>query len=264
MLKLIQMAKSSIVSEIPDLNYTEKSDYLNPDEFSNLVQNRRSCRVYLDEPVPEEVIQKCLDLALLAPNSSNLQPWEFYWVKSDEKRKKLNEYCLNQATARTAPEIIVAVARRDTWNRNRKLMLKAFNDQKEVMVVDSAFYYYEKLVPLAYGQGPLGAFGMMKRIGMSLLSISKPMPRQPKSISDMRVWANKSTALACENLMLAFRAHGYDTCPVEGLDHRRIRRLLDLPFKAEVCMAITVGKRSDKGIYGPRVRFDRDLFVKKI
>jgi len=258
------MAKSNILTDVPDHEYSEGSDYNNPEEFTNLVQNRRSCRVYLDEPVPEEIIEKCLNLALLAPNSSNLQPWEFYWVKSDEKRQKLNYYCLNQATAKTAPEIIVAVARRDTWKRSRKLMLEAFENQNEIKVADSAIYYYNKLVPLAYGQGPLGSFGMIKRIGMSLLSISKPMPRQPKSISDMRVWANKSTALACENLMLAFRAHGYDTCPVEGLDQRRVRRLLELPYKAEVCMAITVGKRADTGIYGPRIRFNRDLFVKKV
>ena len=65
--------------------------------------------------------------------------------------------------------------------------------------------------------------------------------------------------------MLAFRAYGYDTCPIEGLDQRRVRRLLNLPYgKAEVCMGITVGKRADNGIYGPRIRFDRDLFVKEV
>jgi nitroreductase len=93
----------------------------------------------------------------------------------------------------------------------------------------------------------------------------KPMVRQPKSFADMRTWANKSTALACQNLMLAFRAYGYDTCPIEGLDQRRIRRMLELPYgKAEVCMAISVGKRAPNGIYGPRIRFDRKLFVKEL
>lgn len=178
---------------------------------------------------------------------------------------KTHLYCLNQSTALTAPEMIVAVARRDTWKRSRKLMLKAFEDQTEIKVAESAIAYYEKIVPLAYEQGPLGILGILKRIVLGFMSISKPTPRQPKSIADMRVWANKSTALACENLMLAFRAHGYDTCPIEGLDQRRVRRLLDLPYTAEVCMAISVGKRvPDKGIYGPRVRFDRDLFVKKV
>ena len=30
-------------------------------------------------------------------------------------------------------------------------------------------------------------------------------------------------ALACENLMLALRAYGYDSCPMEGMDSKRIK-----------------------------------------
>ncbi|MDG1333837.1 MAG: nitroreductase family protein [Crocinitomicaceae bacterium] len=255
---------SSILTETPELNYTEPSDYFNPEAFTALVENRRSSRLYTDEKVPEEIIHKCLDLALLAPNSSNMQPWEFYWVRSEEKRKKLNAYCLDQNAAKTAPEIIVAVARRDTWKRNAKLMLEEFGKQDEE-VPKAATAYYKKLAPLAYNQGFLGMFGMIKRVAFNVMAINKPMVRQPKSISDMRVWSNKSTALACENLMLAFRAYGYDTCPMEGLDQRRVRKLLNLPYgKAEVCMAISVGKRADNGIYGPRIRFDRELFVKEV
>jgi hypothetical protein len=41
--------------------------------------------------------------------------------------------------------------------------------------------------------------------------------------------------------------------------------MLNLPYgKAEVCMAISVGKRGVSGIYGPRIRFNRDLFVKEV
>lgn len=255
---------SSILSKKPDINYVETSDYYNPEAFEQLVANRRSCRLYTDEPVPEEVMRKCLDLALLAPNSSNMQPWEFYWVRSEDKRKKLEDYCLGQNTVKTAAEMIVVVARRDTWKRSSKLMLKEF-DQLEEDVPEDAIHYYKKIAPLAYNQGFLGLFGVVKRIAFNVMSINKPMVRQPKSIADMRAWSNKSTALACENLMLAFRSHGYDTCPIEGLDHRRVRKMLNLPYgKAEVCMAISVGKRADNGIYGPRIRFDRELFVKEV
>lgn len=257
------MAKS-ILSESPTFEYKEPSNYYNPEAFTELVANRRSCRIYTDEQIPEEIMHKCLDLALLAPNSSNMQPWDFYWVRSPEKRKLLNAYCLNQNTVKTAAEMIVVVARRDTWKRNCELMLKAFQEQEE-KVPDSALTYYKKIAPLAYRQGFLGWLGMVKRIAFSLMAIRKPMVRQPKSIADMRVWSNKTTALGCDNLMLAFRAHGYDTCPIEGLDQRRIRKMLGLPYgKAEVCMAISVGKRADNGIYGPRIRFDRNLFVKEV
>ena len=235
-----------------------------PNEFEKVARSRRSTRAYSDDRVSESVMQKCLELALVAPNSSNLQPWEFYWVRSEEKRKKLVDYCLGQNTAKTAAEIIVVVARMDTWKRNAQLMLKSFEKQ-DVDVPKSALQYYKKIVPLAYNQGFLGWFGFLKRIAINIMAFSKPMPRQPKSKSDMRVWAHKSTALACENLMLAFRAYGYDTCPMEGLDQRRVRKLLDVPYgKGEVCMAISVGKRAKNGIYGPRIRFDRDLFVKEV
>lgn len=257
------MAKS-ILSETPEFDYSEQSNYYNPEAFTELVANRRSCRVYTDEKIPEEIMHKCLDLALLAPNSSNMQPWEFYWVRSEDKREKLNTFCLDQSTVKTAAEMIVVVARRDTWKRNSKLMLDAFEKQ-EAKVPKSAIQYYSKIAPMAYRQGFLGWFGVVKRVMFSLISLRRPMVRQPKSISDMRVWSNKSTALACENLMLAFRAYGYDTCPIEGLDHRRVRRMLNVPYgKGEVCMAISVGKRADHGIYGPRIRFDRNLFVKEV
>lgn len=257
------MAKS-ILSERPEFKYTENSTYFNPEAFTELVANRRSCRIYTDEKIPEKVMNKCLDLALLAPNSSNMQPWEFYWVRSKEKRDKLISLCLDQNTVKTAAEMIVVVARTDTWKRNSKLMLDQLKNQ-EVEAPKSAIQYYSKITPLAYNQGLLGWRGLAKRIVLNIISIAKPMVRQPKSNADMRVWANKSTALACQNLMLAFRAFGYDTCPIEGLDQRRIRRMLKLPYgKAEVCMAISVGKRGKNGIYGPRIRFKRELFVKEV
>ena len=77
----------------------------------------------------------------------------------------------------------------------------------------------------------------------------------------MRVWAHKTTALACENLMLSLRAFGYDSCPMEGMDERRIQKLLGLPRAAEVCMVISAGKRAEHGVYMKQLRLDKSLFV---
>ena len=60
--------------------------------------------------------------------------------------------------------------------------------------------------------------------------------------------------------MLAMRAEGYDTCPMEGMDSKRVKKILELPSRAEVCMVISAGKRTAKGIYGSRFRFERDTF----
>jgi nitroreductase len=79
----------------------------------------------------------------------------------------------------------------------------------------------------------------------------------------MTVWGNKSTALACAHFMLAMRSHGFDTCPMEGLDSRRVKKLLGLPRRASITMAISAGKRAKGGVFGDRFRFDQKHIVVK-
>ncbi len=251
---------AEIFKSVPNFGYVEEAPETNPVEFEKVVRSRRSTRVYTDDEVPEAVMRECLHLALLAPNSSNWQPWEFYWVRSDEQKSELARCCLGQPAAATARELVVCVARLDTWRRNRRLMLEAF-ETADAEVPDAAWQYYRRIVPLAYGHGPWYCLGWIKKLVFSSLALRKPMPRGPAGKADMRVWAHKSAALACENLMLALRAYGFDSCPMEGMDAVRIRKLLKLPRAAEISMVISAGKRAANGIYGKQIRFDTSLFL---
>ncbi len=251
---------TEIFDKVPEIKHVEEALQTNSDEFEKVVRSRRSTRVYTEQQIPEAVMRECLELTLLAPNSSNLQPWEFYWVRTESKKKELARLCLGQPAATTAPELVVCVARLDTWRRNRRMMLEML-EASDVEVPESALQYYRKLVPLVYNQGPLYLWGPIKKLIFNILALAKPMPRGPAGKADMRVWAHKSTALACENLMLSLRAFGYDSCPMEGIDPARIRKLLKLPRAAEVCMVISAGKRAGNGIYGRQIRFDKSLFV---
>ncbi|GAH00102.1 unnamed protein product, partial [marine sediment metagenome] len=79
-------------------------------------------------------------------------------------------------------------------------------EESETPPPEAVFKYYKKLVPLAYGQGPFYLLGPIKKLLMHLLAWKNPSPRGPAGKADMRVWAHKSAALACENLMLSLRA----------------------------------------------------------
>jgi nitroreductase len=241
--------------------HKEQAPNIDKEEFIKVIKSRRSVRIYNDEPILEEDMKACLELALLAPNSSNLQPWEFYWVRSQNKKKKLIEYCLNQPAAQTAQELVVCVARYDFWKINSKRMLSIFKNKGD-QVPKSALTYYKKIVPLAYNQGPFGIFGLLKKIIVLFRGINIPTPREPSNINDMKIWAHKSTALACENLMLSLRAYGYDSCPMEGIDSKRIKTLLNLPKKAQISMVISAGKREENGVYGQQLRFSSEHFIK--
>ena len=42
--------------------------------------------------------------------------------------------------------------------------------------------------------------------------------------------------------MLSLRAYGYDSCPMEGMDSSKIKKLLGLRSPAEISMVISAGK----------------------
>ncbi len=258
------MNKSSdILTKVPNIRHREETMVQSGDDkiFDRIVRSRRSVRVYKDEAMPQEVLDRALDWALLAPTSSNLQCWEFHHVTSQDKKQLLVKACLGQSAARTASALVVAVARTKTWPKINQLMLAEFDKQGD-KVPAIARNYYEKIVPLFYGQGFLGIKGILKRVMFFCRGLFSPTPRGPKSQADMRVWSVKTTALACENFMLGMSAQGYDTCPMEGFDEVRVQKLLNLPSDAEVVMVIGCGKRAENGVYGPQVRFDKSLFLK--
>lgn len=248
-------------NSVPFTRHSEPAIPTSWEEFVKVVASRRSVRIYTPDQVADQDVQDCLDLALLAPSSSNLQPWEFYWIKSPDLKKKLGPMCFDQPAVLTAPVLIACVARTKTWRQMCNQMLEYFSDKNPPK---SVMTYYKKLAPFVYNQGPCGLWGYLKKIGFSIVGIFRPVPRGPNSHSEMKLWATKSTALACENLMLAFRAKGYDSCPLEGFDETRVKRALQLPSDASIVMLISAGKRAEHGIYSRRIRFDRNQFIKII
>ena len=239
--------------------YIEEAIDTSKEEFIKIVESRRSVRIYNEAKIKESDMLECLQLSLLSANSSNLQPWEFYWVKDPNKKNKLIDYCLGQPAAKTAQELVVCVARPDNWRLNTEIMLDMFKDKD---LPDAVSTYYKKIVPLAYNQGFLGLFGIIKKISTFFIGLKKSIPREPTSINDMKIWAHKSTALACQTLMLALRAFGYDSCPMEGIDSYRIKKLLRLSKSAQITMVISAGKRAKNGVYGKRYRLHSDNFIK--
>jgi nitroreductase len=231
-------------------------------EFSEVLKKRRSVRKYTDKKVPEIVIKTALQEALLAPNSSNLQPWEFYWVRSPECKAQLVEACLGQLAAKTSQELVVAVSRMDTWNRNRKLIIEQL---KKAGARKSNIDYYTKLIPTVYTVGPFNILGYAKGFLTTLVGLFKATPRMGTSRSGLFEVATKTTALACENFMLSIVNQGFACCPMEGFDEWRVKKLLKIPCcDSHVVMVISVGEAATDGIWGEQTRLPENLFLFEI
>lgn len=228
-----------------------------PAALRALIESRRAVRRFTGEAVPDEVIRDCLELAVLAPNSCNLQPWSFQVVRDPALLARLHPVCMSQNAAK-APLIIAVLARPDTW---KQACADVVEHWPEAEVPARIRHFYAKTAPFQYNQGPLGLLGLFKRQLVRLAALRKPLMRKPNSKADMRIWAVKSTALAAENLMLAFQSHGYATCPMEGFDEVRLRQVLEIPREAIPIMLLAVGRQGEKGVYNPRLRFPLEQHV---
>jgi Nitroreductase len=212
--------------------------------------------------VPENVIPRCLASAQLAPNSSNSQVGRAHWVRHPEKRRELAPHVHGP----TGPPSLlqsswIFVARPDRWREHNEWMIRRLKSDPKTPA--KGLQYFEKITKLVYTLGPWGVFRPFKWLWFTVRGWSTPTPREPLSLAQLATWAHKSTALACAHYMLALRAEGYDSCPMEGFDAWRVRRLLGLPRGAKITMVISAGRRAEGGVYGPRFRFDLDTFVKE-
>jgi nitroreductase len=234
------------------------------DQFQEIIDFRRSNRKF--DPsltVPAEVIKKSLERAILSPNSSNMQLWEFYWIRSEEMKKKFIPICLNQSAARTAQEIVVFVTRRDLWSKRAKWnyqMIKESSKGQSHTLAKGGLDYYSKAIPLVYMRDPIGIMGFIRRSICFVMGLTRPFVRLGGN-AEQRITVHKSCALAAQTFMLSIAAEGFHSCPMEGFDKLRAKRALGLPLGAEINMIIAVGKGTEEGIWGPRFRVPYDEVV---
>jgi hypothetical protein len=184
----IPMIEESILKQAPATSYVEKTRDVSWEAFENILHNRRSVRVYENEAVPDAVVEKCLNAALLAPNSSNLQSWEFYWIKTETAKKEVAHICLSQPAATTAPVLIACVARTKTWDAHRKRMLEQFAkaEAEGTTIPQSAKSYYSKIVPFFYNMGPLDYSVVLKKSSSFLEALKNPLLANPRAKRDCK------------------------------------------------------------------------------
>ncbi|MGA9638443.1 nitroreductase family protein [Flavobacterium sp.] len=231
----------------------------NEKKVSEAIEYRRSIRVFKKENIDETKVKECIRLASLAPTSSNMQLWEFYHIVSPTLLSQITTASFHQNAAKTANQMVVVVARKDLWkNRiqsNVQFLKNLYGNkpQNDYSKREKAsLNYYQKEVPKLYYDF-IGILGAIRYLRYQITGLFKPTYRQSRR-SDMRVVAQKSAALAAQNFMISMASIHYDTCPMEGFDSLRVKKILGLNSASEINMIIACGIREENGIYGERFR----------
>lgn len=231
--------------------------------FFTTVEARRSVRLFDQEvDFDHDLVRKCLEAAILSPNSSNLQLYQFVRIpESSSLKDRLAELCMRQKAATTARELIVVVTRRDLWksraSANYDYIKSATQNQSEKKK-KLALGYYGSLIPKLYSKFP--GWTLVKKAIAFAVGLKRPMVREVGE-TEVRISVHKSAALAAMTFMLGMKAVGYDTCPMEGFDSKRVKKLLNLTSGSEICMIIGCGPGLPGGVYGERFRVESEKLI---
>jgi nitroreductase len=112
-------------------------------EFYDVIKTRRSVRSFLKKSVPDDVLERVLEAARVAPSGNDRQPWRFIIVRDEKKKREIANACYRQDFVAEAPVVIVCCAikctsgyepwkdeagRRDTVIATDHLILAARNE----------------------------------------------------------------------------------------------------------------------------------------
>lgn len=200
-------------------------------EFSKVIRERHSIRKY--DPswkISQEEIEEILNEAILAPSSSNLQPWRFIVINDQALKETLQPIAFNQQQVTEASAMIAVLG--DT---------EAYRNAEEI-----------------YGQAH--ATGIMpldvkeKMVGNITTNYSSLPPERRSNI------ALVDGGLVSMQLMLSAKAKGYDTVAMGGYDANKLRELFNIPSRYVPVMLIALGKAAAEGRPTTRVPLEKVTF----
>ena len=79
-------------------------------DFETVVKRRRMCRAYSDRDVPQEKVDRILDLACRYPSAGHTEPQEFIVVRDRRVKEALARAALGQMFVAQAPLVVVVVS----------------------------------------------------------------------------------------------------------------------------------------------------------
>ncbi|MCC5874810.1 MAG: nitroreductase family protein [Candidatus Sumerlaeia bacterium] len=224
--------------------------------FEELARTRRSTRHFLQDPIPDGVLERLLECARWAPSGYNLQPLHVITVEDKALKERLAYACLDQAQVREAPVVTIFCGDLKVHRNNFEEMLAM--EKEGGSVTEEYEAKLKKFVPLAFEKGPVGMNWLWKFALPPFMRFFTRIPDLPAVHS--KRWLSKQVSLAAMNFMLAAHSAGLATVPMEGFDERRVRGVVKLPSSIFPVMIIPVGFDRDGGNHR-KTRFDLTRIV---
>lgn len=91
---------------------------------SEAIRKRRSTKQFKPDRIPEALLQRLIDLTMLAPSGMNLQPVRLVIVEQAAQKQALTKACKAQPQIATAPVILVFAVDVQAWRQTFDLTIR--------------------------------------------------------------------------------------------------------------------------------------------
>ncbi|MFV5385845.1 nitroreductase [Acinetobacter junii] len=196
------------------------------------ITSRHSVRAFLDTPVDVQTIKDILSVASRAPSGTNTQPWKVYVLTGKKRAEMIERVCAAQLELFQKPEL--AEQYKETFAYYPENWISPFIDRRR-----------------ANGWGLYGLLGIQKGEKEKMAAqqlrnfqlFDAPVGLFFTVNKAMGIGSKMDISMMIQNVMVAAKARGLDTCPQAAWNHFYpiVLDVLGAPDDEELICAIALG-----------------------
>lgn len=171
------------------------------------IETRRAVKQFdPDHKMSQAEIDELMSLAMLSPTAFNIQHWRFVVVRDPAIREAIRAVSWMQPQITDSSLFVVVCADIKAWEKTPER--------------------YWRNAPQDVREGIVEAIGEYYR-GREQVQRDEAM---------------RSCGIAAQTLMLAAKAKGYDSCPMDLSDFSEVAKIIKLPDDHAIAMFVAIGK----------------------
>lgn len=184
---------------------------MNPEQVQlvdDAIRSRHSVRAFLSTPVDAQIIKDILEVACRAPSGTNTQPWKVYVVTDKKRDEMVDRVCKAQLEIYNHPE--KAAEYQETFPYYPEKWISPFIDRRR----ENGWGLYG-LLNIQKGEKEKMAAQQLRNYQL----FDAPVGLYFAVNKAMGIGSKMDISMMIQNVMVAAKARGLDTCPQAAWNH---------------------------------------------
>ncbi|KXO82915.1 nitrobenzoate reductase [Acinetobacter venetianus] len=196
------------------------------------ITSRHSVRAFLDTPVDVQTIKDILAVSSRAPSGTNTQPWKVYVVTGQKRAEMIDRVCAAQIELHQKPEL--ADQYKETFAYYPETWISPFIERRR----ENGWGLYG-LLNIQKGEKEKMAAQQLRNFQL----FDAPVALYFTVNKAMGIGSKMDISMMIQNVMVAAKARGLDTCPQAAWNHFHpiVLDVLNAPNDEELVCAVALG-----------------------